>query len=40
VVNLGEDPVALPTSAQPLLASGPLDDDGRLPQDTAVWLRS
>ncbi|WP_030378712.1 MULTISPECIES: glycoside hydrolase family 13 protein [unclassified Streptomyces] len=40
VVNLGEDPVALPTSAPPLLTSGPLTDDGRLPQDTAVWLRA
>jgi alpha-glucosidase len=40
VVNLGEDPVALPTPAHTLLASGPLTDDGRLPQDTAVWLRT
>lgn len=39
VVNLGEDPVELPTPARLLLGSGPLDDDGRLPRDTAVWLR-
>ncbi|MFF0965347.1 glycoside hydrolase family 13 protein [Streptomyces sp. NPDC003703] len=39
VVNLGADPVAPPAHTRLLLASGPLDDSGRIPQDTAVWLR-
>jgi alpha-glucosidase len=38
-VNLGSDPVPLPSYDEVLLASGPLDRDGRLPSDTAVWLR-
>jgi alpha-glucosidase len=38
VTNLGEAPVALPAGARVLLASGPLDGDGRLPADTAAWL--
>ncbi|MEU1468942.1 DUF3459 domain-containing protein [Streptomyces sp. NPDC005761] len=38
VVNLGEGALALPEGAEILLASGPLDGDGRLPRDTAVWL--
>ncbi len=37
VVNFGADPLVLP-AAEVLLASGPLDD-GRLPADTAAWLR-
>lgn len=36
VCNFGADAVALP-QGKLLLASGPLDD-GKLPQDTAVWL--
>jgi alpha-glucosidase len=31
--------VDLPAGAPVLLASGPLTADGRLPADTAVWLR-
>ncbi len=38
VVNLAADPCPLP-SPDLLLTSGPLDDRGRLPQDTAAWLR-
>ncbi|MFC1407942.1 glycoside hydrolase family 13 protein [Streptacidiphilus sp. N1-12] len=38
VVNLGPTPVALPSGAGVLLASGPLDGT-LLPTDTAVWLR-
>jgi alpha-glucosidase len=38
VVNFGAEPVALPDGAEVLLASDePVD--GRLPADTAVWLR-
>ncbi|WP_106401909.1 glycoside hydrolase family 13 protein [Actinocorallia populi] len=37
VVNLGAAPV--PVAGEVLLASGPLDGDGLLPPDTAVWLR-
>ncbi len=40
VVNLAGEPVELPGHTSVLLTSGPLDDDGRLPQDTAAWLRS
>lgn len=39
VVNLLDRSVELPVHEEPLLASGPLDADGRLPSDTAVWLR-
>ncbi|MEU6121295.1 glycoside hydrolase family 13 protein [Streptomyces sp. NPDC047123] len=39
VVNLAAEPCELPSHTRLLLASGPLDDRGRLPQDTAVWLR-
>jgi alpha-glucosidase len=38
VVNFGADPVPLPAHSAVLLASGELPD-GRLPTDTAVWLR-
>jgi alpha-glucosidase len=38
VVNLGVEPVELPPHSDLLLTSGPLTD-GRLPTDTAVWLR-
>ena len=38
LVNMGGEPVALPTGARVLLASEPLPADGTLPADTAVWL--
>ncbi|MFJ1648380.1 glycoside hydrolase family 13 protein [Streptomyces sp. NPDC088258] len=38
VVNLSAAPAPLPAHTEVLLTSGPLAD-GRLPQDTAVWLR-
>jgi hypothetical protein len=37
-VNLSAEPVPLPSGAQPLLASGALTRDRRVPVDTAVWL--
>ncbi|MFE3120326.1 glycoside hydrolase family 13 protein [Streptomyces niveus] len=40
VVNLTGPPTELPGHTSVLLTSGPLDDEGRLPQDTAAWLRS
>jgi alpha-glucosidase len=40
VVNLSPAPVALPPHRALLLASGPLDEQGLLPTDSAVWLRS
>ncbi|MCX4547712.1 glycoside hydrolase family 13 protein [Streptomyces sp. NBC_01500] len=40
VVNLAAEPAELPGHAHVLLSSGPLDGGGRLPQDTAVWLRA
>ncbi|MER5433552.1 alpha-amylase family glycosyl hydrolase [Streptomyces sp. NPDC002588] len=40
VVNLAETAAALPPHSELLLGSGPLDDRGRLPKDTAVWLRT
>ncbi|GHH95122.1 glycoside hydrolase family 13 protein [Streptomyces capillispiralis] len=40
LVNLAATPAVLPGHAEVLLASGPLDADGRLPRDTAVWLRA
>ncbi|MFE2584239.1 glycoside hydrolase family 13 protein [Streptomyces sp. NPDC059378] len=39
VVNLGPDPAELPAHTELLLNSSPLDDQGRLPQDAAAWLR-
>jgi alpha-glucosidase len=38
LVNLSAAPVDLPAGAAVLLSSVPLDE-GRLPADTAVWLR-
>lgn len=40
VVNLAASPAALPVHSELLLSSGPLEDRGRLPQDTAAWLRA
>ncbi|WP_434587605.1 glycoside hydrolase family 13 protein [Streptomyces sp. A5-4] len=40
VVNLAADSAELPGHTGILLVSGPLDEAGRLPQDTAVWLRA
>ncbi|WP_030317071.1 glycoside hydrolase family 13 protein [Streptomyces flavochromogenes] len=40
LVNLSATPAELPAHEALLLASGPLDTDGRLPGDTAVWLRT
>jgi len=37
VANLGAEAVALPQGAHVLAASGPLDSEGRVPADTAVW---
>jgi alpha-glucosidase len=39
VLNFGPDSAPLPEYEEILLSSGPLDDEGRLPSDTAVWLR-
>ncbi len=39
LVNLSAVPVPMPAQGELLLASGPLDD-GLLPADTAVWLRT
>jgi alpha-glucosidase len=39
IVNLSaDDPVPVPREVVPLLASGPLTDDHRVPPDTALWL--
>ncbi|MFI5751599.1 glycoside hydrolase family 13 protein [Streptomyces sp. NPDC051644] len=40
VANPGAEPVELPGHTDILLTSGPLDAEGRLPQDTAAWLRN
>ncbi len=37
-VNLADTPAELPAHTRVLLASNPLDADGRLSKDTAVWL--
>ncbi|MEU6512343.1 glycoside hydrolase family 13 protein [Streptomyces sp. NPDC046942] len=37
-VNLSPQPIPLPNDCGPLLASGPLGNNGMLPPDTAVWL--
>ncbi|WP_433889004.1 glycoside hydrolase family 13 protein [Streptomyces sp. CA-111067] len=39
LVNLADTPAELPPHEDILLTSGPLSDDGRVPADTAVWLR-
>ena len=39
VVNFGSRDAELPAHAEILLSSGELTEDGRLPADTAVWLR-
>jgi alpha-glucosidase len=39
VLNLSGGPITLPTGSTPLLLSGPLEDGGLLPPDTAAWLR-
>ena len=39
MVNISAAPVPLPPDAEVLLASGELDD-GKLPPDTAAWLRT
>jgi alpha-glucosidase len=39
LLNLGPAPAELPEHEELLLTSGPLADDGRVPADTAVWLR-
>ena len=39
VVNFGSAPVELPANAGVAASSVPLDADGRLPGDAAVWLR-
>ncbi len=38
IVNVSADPVPPPYGAKPLLSSGPLTDDGRLPRDVAAWF--
>jgi alpha-glucosidase len=40
VVNLGETPVAPPSHGRPVVTSGALDADGRLPPATAAWYQS
>jgi alpha-glucosidase len=39
VTNFGPAPVLLPDGAQPVHASAPLTDDGRVPTDVTVWAR-
>ncbi|MFF1930529.1 glycoside hydrolase family 13 protein [Streptomyces sp. NPDC058228] len=39
IVNLTEEPIELPGHTEVLLISGPPAAGGRLPQDTAAWLR-
>ncbi|MYT68933.1 MULTISPECIES: glycoside hydrolase family 13 protein [unclassified Streptomyces] len=39
VVNLRDRPAELPPYDRLILTSGPLDGQGRLPSDTAAWLR-
>jgi alpha-glucosidase len=38
-VNFGAEAAPLPPYDEVLLSSGPLDEAGRLPTDTSVWLR-
>ena len=37
LTNFGAEPAELP-AGDILLVSGPLTDDGRLPQDTTAWI--
>jgi alpha-glucosidase len=39
VVNFGAAPAVLPAHSGVLASSVPLEADGRLPGDAAVWLR-
>ncbi|MEU8615406.1 DUF3459 domain-containing protein, partial [Actinoplanes sp. NPDC048791] len=39
LTNFGDAPAELPLNARVQLASGPLTDDGRVPQDVTVWAR-
>ncbi|MFF1837868.1 glycoside hydrolase family 13 protein [Streptomyces sp. NPDC058231] len=39
VVNLTDEPIELPGHTEVLLISGPPAEGGRLPRDTAAWLR-
>ena len=38
LANVSADPVAVPEASTPILGSGPLTSDGRVPADTTVWL--
>ncbi|MEU0384679.1 glycoside hydrolase family 13 protein [Streptomyces chartreusis] len=38
-VNLTDQPIPLPDTCVPLLASGPMGGDGLLPPDTTIWLQ-
>jgi alpha-glucosidase len=38
IVNFWSEPVPPPANADVLMASGPVEDDGRVPADTAVWF--
>ena len=40
LVNLADQPTDLPAYTELLVSSAPLDTEGRLPKDTAVWLRA
>ncbi|MCF1592972.1 glycoside hydrolase family 13 protein [Streptomyces muensis] len=40
LVNLADQPSDLPAHTELLVSSAPLDTEGRLPKDTAVWLRA
>ena len=39
LTTFGAEPAALPAGAEVLVSSGPLDEDGRVPQDVTVWAR-
>nr|WP_249714154.1 glycoside hydrolase family 13 protein [Micromonospora sp. NBRC 107566] len=39
LTNFGAEPAALPAGTRVLLASGPLEADGRVPTDVTVWAR-
>ena len=38
IVNFWSEPVEPPAEADVMIVSGPLQDDGRVPADTAVWF--